>query len=348
MSPKKRILYFHIGLSSFVKKDIEILERNYIVEVVYYDLTKKSAVFGMLFKQFFTLILRTRKTDIFFSQFGGYHTLLPSIFARIFGRKAVIVLGGTDTVSFPSIKYGAFAMRFMKYFVRKSYQWCHLLLPVSKNLVFTEYNYTDDDGRFQGYEYFCRGVNSKHKVIYNGYSGEKWCIGQKEELSFVTVGANLNSRFAFKLKGIDLVLELAKRMPIAKFYIVGGQSIENLPENVVGIGNMNQLELAQFLSTKAFYLQLSMSEGFPNALCEGMLSGCLPIVSNVGAMSEIVPDNKLVLKKKDLQQLLSIVDYAIQLQKEVKPEFWRNIILDNYTLTRREAEIKEALSELFA
>lgn len=348
MNPKKRILYFHIGLSSFVKKDIEILRRNYIVEVVYYDLTKKSAVFGMLFKQFFTLILKTRKTDIFFSQFGGYHTLLPAVFARLFRKKAVIVLGGTDTVSFPSIKYGAFAMRFMKYFVRKSYQWSHLLLPVSKNLVFTEYNYTDDDGRFQGYEYFCRGVNTKYKVIYNGYSGEKWRIGEKEELSFVTVGANLNSRFAFKLKGIDLVVELAKRMPIAKFYIVGGQSIENLPENVIGIGNMNQSELAQFLSTKAFYLQLSMSEGFPNALCEGMLSGCIPIVSDVGAMSEIVQDSKLVLKKKNIDELVHIVNYAINLQREIKPEVWRNIILENYTIERREKELSKAISSLYS
>ena len=137
-------------------------------------------------------------------------------------------------------------------------------------------------------------------------------------------------------------------MTQATFYIVGGASLENLPKNVIGLENMNQNDLATLLSTKSYYLQLSMSEGFPNALCEAMLSGCLPIVSNVGAMSEIVQDSKLVLKKKNIDELIHIVNYAINLQREIKPEVWRNIILENYTIERREKELSKAISSLYS
>ena len=46
-----------------------------------------------------------------------------------------------------------------------------------------------------------------------------------------------------------------------------------------------------------------MSEGFPNALCEAMLSGCIPIVSNVGAMPKIVKETGYLLLKKDIYLL---------------------------------------------
>jgi glycosyltransferase involved in cell wall biosynthesis len=52
-----------------------------------------------------------------------------------------------------------------------------------------------------------------------------------------------------------------------------------------------------------FYIQLSISEGFPNALCEAMACGCIPIVSNVASMPEIVNGNGLIVEKRDIEIL---------------------------------------------
>lgn len=55
------------------------------------------------------------------------------------------------------------------------------------------------------------------------------------------------------------------------------------------------------------YLQLSLTEGFPNALIEAMACGCIPIVSSVGAMPEIVGQTGRVLKKKNIADLNEII-----------------------------------------
>ncbi len=60
-----------------------------------------------------------------------------------------------------------------------------------------------------------------------------------------------------------------------------------------------------------------MTEGFPNALIEAMACGCVPIVSNVGAMPEIIANTGYVLEKKDAGLLIALLQKAMA---EYKPE----------------------------
>jgi glycosyltransferase involved in cell wall biosynthesis len=139
---------------------------------------------------------------------------------------------------------------------------------------------------------------------------------------------------------------MAVRFPKCNFYIIGGDQIQELPKNVIGVKNLPHDQIPSFLATKAFYLQLSMSEGFPNALCEAMLSGCTPIVSNVGAMPEIVNDSRLILNRKDPDQLEQIIHSALESNGYHPAQFWRSRIEDNYPLSRRKLELTEAINSL--
>ena len=344
------ILYIHNVKSSFVDKDMEILSAEFKISSFYFDVYPKSKVFFSFIKQLIFLFSHLNN-DVYVIQFGGFHSLLPVLLAKLLRKKSVIILGGTDCVSFPSINYGNFNRKLLGSFTKLSLKKASLLLPVDASLIKYKYDYQNNDFEFQGYKNFIPTIRTPVKVVYNGYDAEKWNPqkNSKEAKSFVTIGANLNSRFGVKLKGIDLLFEVAKLQPECRFYIVGGKglNINSVPENIQLLDKIPNHELANFLANKCFYVQLSMSEGFPNALCEGMLCGCIPIVSAVGAMPMIVGENGYILQHKDILELNSIIENALQIEnKEVISINCRKRIKDNFPLEKRQKELISALKEL--
>ena len=343
---KKQLIYIHVGLSSFVKKDIEILSNNFELDIFYFDLMSKRKLPLVFLKQLLFILRKIGSSNGMITQFGGYQSYIPSVLGKILGKKNIIIMGGTDAVSFPSIQYGCFYKKYLKYFTRKSLEYSSLLLPVSKNLIECDYTYQKDDYKKQGYKVHAPKVNSPSKVIYNGYKVNKWEFSpDKVENSFLTISADLGSRFGPKLKGIDLIISVAPKFPKCIFYIVGGDKLnEELPENVIPIRNMLHDELPKFISNKQFYLQLSMSEGFPNALCEAMLCGSIPIVSNVGAMSEIVGDDGFILQEKNDLYLEKLIKLALQANKKTLAIAARKRIVENFTLSRRQNDLNSTIS----
>ncbi len=348
---KRKLVYYHIGTSTFIEKDIELLKTEYDVQVEYFDTINKYKLPLELIKQFFKLIT-LKKDTIVVSQFAGSHTALPSFFDFLKKLKTVIVLGGTDCVHFPSIRYGNYDRFFLRIFTKYSIKNASLLLPVDDSLIRYKYNYQPDDRSEQGYEVFCGKINGNVEVIYNGYDDSKWrnSTNKREKNSFVTIGARLNSRFGFQLKGIDLIIEVARLNPNSKFYIIGGKNLEvsNKPTNVILVDKIPNNELNEFLQSKEFYLQLSMSEGFPNALCEAMLSGCIPIVSNVGAMPKIVKETGYILPKKDINLLDTIIKETIAFDSEMKmalSEKSHNRIKNNFTYSSRKEKILNTIKK---
>lgn len=342
----KKILYFHNGLSSFVKKDIEIIEKEFELIIFHFNVTDKKKVPFFFIRQFLFILKNLFNSNIYITQFGGYHSVLPSLIAKILRKKSIIVLGGTDCVSFPSIRYGNFFKKGLKIATSISLKNASLLLPVDDTLVEYKYDYQPNDYPFQGYKYFIKNIKTPYRVIYNGYDADKWrCLIKKEPNSFVTVGANLGSRFGFQLKGIDLIFEVAPLLPECKFYIVGGSSINHklVPRNIILLDPIPNTELADFISSKQFYLQLSMSEGFPNALCEAMLCECIPIVSSVGAMPFIVGDNGYILNKKSTRELISIIEEALNPTKEINTKMIRNRIEQSFNLELRRSTLLSCL-----
>ncbi|MDP5098755.1 MAG: glycosyltransferase family 4 protein [Crocinitomicaceae bacterium] len=345
---KPNLNYFHVGLSSFVKKDIEILSKEFSLNIHFFDQSSKSRLPLSFLKQFFFLLTKLFKSKATVVQFGGYHSFLPVFFKVIFRKKVIIVLGGTDCVGFPSIQYGCFYNKYLKYFTRFSLKYATLLLPVAEALVHSKYTYNSDDYPYQGYKYFIENIKTKHITIANGYSSKTWKNNSsKIKNTFLTIGADLGTRFGVKLKGIDLIIEVAQLLPECEFYIIGGDKINiELPNNVHPIGNMPHNELPNFIAEKQFYLQLSMSEGFPNALCEAMLAGCVPIVSKVGAMPQIIGESGYVLTRKDVLQLKELIKKALAEYSEDLSTKAIKQIEDNYTIEKRTELLNTTILQL--
>jgi glycosyltransferase involved in cell wall biosynthesis len=343
-----KILYWDQGKSSFVKKDLEILRTEF--EVIDYTFRAKSNAFILveLFKQALISLYHVLACKIVVCQFSGYHSLVPFIIFKIFGRKRIIIAGGTDCVAFPSIKYGNFQKKYLKWFTKKSFQLANVVSPVDETLIKYSYTYQANDYKEQGYRAYVKNMQALDRVIYNGYDFKKFRIVNftRKENSFLTVAANLNTQFAPKLKGIDLIIEIARDFTECVFTIIGGDhlQIDNKPNNLMLIGNIDNAQLVDIYNDNKFYLQLSMSEGFPNALCEAMLCGCIPIVSNVGAMPKIVSEDGIVLERKDISLLKTKIETAINLSLD-KSLMNRNrdLIKNRFTIEKRQKELVDLM-----
>ncbi|RNI28053.1 glycosyltransferase family 1 protein [Rufibacter immobilis] len=354
MSARKPILlYFYPAQSSFVVKDLALMQKEYEVRHQGFLPVKKWQTPLVWLGQLFFLLRHIWQAQALVCMFAGYHSWFPALFGKIAAKPCLIVAGGTDCVSFPSIGYGVFANPVLGRFARWSYQLAAHIAPVHEKLVWQDYTYQTNDFPHQGFRYHCPTLVTPHTVIYNGYNAEFWKQDftiERQPNSFLTVCAGLNMRFTQRLKGVDLILEVAGRVPEATFTIVGapeGFKFPNQPANVRLLPKMPLEDLKAVYSAHTFYLQLSMSEGFPNALSESMLCGCVPIVSQVGAMPDLIADTGFVLSQRNIHLLERLVREAMEVENTQKlGQKAREIMASHYPEQRRERGLIGLLQKL--
>ena len=344
---KPKLIYYATGRSSFVVKDLEILRSEYEVKEIIVPFQPRWKIPFYFLGQFFTCFFQAFSAKAVVVQFAGFQSYIPFVVFGWFGRKRVIVAGGTDCVSFPSIRYGNFSRSPLSWFTRRSFEKADLILPVHESLIDQEYTYQNADGKRQGYHAFCGIIRAKEKVIWNGYDSSIWFPRNVTRVpgSFITVGAGFATRFGFQLKGIDLFLELARALPDCTFTIVGESKLpgRDVPVNVRLIAQVPNATLPEIYSQHQYYLQLSMSEGFPNALTEAILCGCIPVVSNVGAMPMIVQDSRCILLKRDSAALINLVNNLMKISPGTN---FAESVRSRFTFENRKRELLNEIRQL--
>ncbi len=344
---KKRLLYFYVSNSSFVRKDKALLSSKYDFKGFDFEIKYKGLIFLKFFSQLIFLLTYGSKANVIVCQFSGYHSFLPAFFGKLTGKRTFVIAGGNDTVSFPSLRYGNFSKRFLGLFTVWSYRLAHHILPKHETLWKTEYTYAPEGLGPQGITAFVKKLSVPHTVIRNGYNGKEFFKNEeKQARTFLTVTGAMHYSFQKYLKGIDLILQVASYFPDCIFTIVGVEAeitFPNKPSNVKLLKKVPHDELIHLYSRHTYYLQLSLAEGFPNALCEAMLCECVPIGSNVFSIPEIISVTGFLLMKKDVQYLKTVLDYALKSDTQSLGKKARNRILENYTIERRSDELFAAL-----
>lgn len=345
------ILFFHTGDSPFGNKDIAIFNEIKPTKVFCFSSKSKLGTPLLFIKQKIFILKNIFSTSIYISQFAGYHSFLPGIFARITGKPHLIISGGTDCVSFPGIGYGNFYKTFLGLFTKWSFQIATHISPKHESLWLHNYSYDSTEPTKQGIQAFVPNLKTTHTVITNGYDYEKWKPTNVDRLpkSFITVSGGFQFPFQVALKGIDLILEVAPHFPDCMFTILGvpnWKTLEVKSSNITILPTSKNEDLIEIYSRNKFYLQLSMAEGFPNALCESMLCGCIPIVSNVFSMPEIVGESGYVLHERNLDQLKSLIHTALENSDANKSLLARNRIVENYSLSKRKVALQTLIRSL--
>ncbi len=303
------IVYISPINTAFIQRDLKMLRSNFQVKHLTLTDTPYFLPLALIIQtiQLLFLLPATKKYLCFFS---GYHTVLPVVFGKLFGKEVIIQCGGTDAVNLPEINYGNYRKKWLKMATIFSFKHCSLIVPVAKSLVKSNYTYDQSLTSRQGLLNLVPGLKTPIIVIHNGFDPYFWFDkgNEKRPFSFITVASGISKQNRALVKGIDLLLELAKSFPEYTFTIVGDENFKSQLPNIFSIGPLPQEKIRSLFQERQFYLQLSASEGFPNALAEAMLCGCIPIGSNVGEIPEIIGGSGFLLATKDVFELEKIVN----------------------------------------
>lgn len=273
----KKILFIYTNYSTFVDADFEILASEHKVTKYRFKPVRgflKNAV--ELIKQTVYLLSKGWKFDVVFIWFADYHSFMPVLFAKVFLKKSIVVVGGYDVANIPELRYGSLSSPLRKTMTLFSLKNATLCLAVVGALE-------------EKIKAVCR--KARTKTLYTGYEfldTKNAPIKTEREKIVLTVSITNNYQ-RMQIKGLDRFRELAEKLPDFRFILIGAnESAKSLfnpvPENLELLPPLPQNELASYYAQASFYTQFSRSEGLPNALCEGMLYGCIPIGTRIGGI----------------------------------------------------------------
>lgn len=290
--PSQNILFVYTNFVSFVKADFEILASVHRVDKYQFKSAKGVINFTSNFlKQFSFLLFNIWKYDAIYVWFADYHSFLPVHFARLSGKRSFVVIGGYDVFRIKKINYGVFCSKIRGYFAISSMKNCTANLSVSR--------YVDRKVKYIA-------PSATRFLIYNcmNLNGNNESFVEKE--NFILTVTVVDDERTFIRKGLDTYIETARLLPEYNFAIVGlvksavAHLITDCPENLIIYEKIPHAELISFFQKALIYCQLSRAEAFGVAIAEAMHFNCFPIVTNEGAMPEVVGKYGMVVKRDPL------------------------------------------------
>ncbi len=353
---QKRLLLIYQNYATFVREDDRILSTHFKVTRYRHRSSKNPFRFILeMAKLKLYCLFNIYRFDIIYIWFADYHSFIPSLFGKIAGKKVVIVVGGYDAVSVPSINFGVFLKKnFRAFCARRSYKLADLILPVDESLVEGLNTYADPSGNGYpiGIRHFVKRLKGNIQVVPTGYDDQKWRrhknIDRKKAV--ITIGGAPTTQ-TFRRKGLDLYLDTAAIMPDISFYLVGLQGkMEEMAKtrstpNVHFMGYLPNDELPAILSSCKVFAQFSMSEGLPNTLCEAMLCECIPVGSDVNGIPKGIGDCGFILDEKNAEKAKALIFRALDADDELGRKA-RKHIQEHFHQTYRSSKLIQLIDSL--
>ena len=313
-----RILFVHNRRASFIELDRELLAERWALESWYQTRPLPNLP---------ALARAVRRCDLVFGWWANWHTFWALALAAALRRPSVLVVGGFDTANLPEIGYG-----FQRGGVRAwASRW---VMRRASRLVTNSFYSRGEIERNVGIP------GERVAVVHHGVPDPFGSLpeGEPERLA-LTVG--IVDRVNLERKGLRAFVEAAVFLPDVEFLLAGafeGDAIEELrpraPANVTFTGGVPRDRLEDCFRRAAVYLQPSRHEGFGVAVAEGMLAGCVPVVTRAGALPEVVGDAGLVVDSREPRELAAAVSRALAFGDDARRRA-RERVLSRFTVEQR-------------
>jgi glycosyltransferase involved in cell wall biosynthesis len=265
-----------------------------------------------------------------FTWFASTYSSAVVFLARVFGKKSIIVLGGVDTAKIPELHYGIWNSRWRSMLVRYSLRNADVVLAVDESLKKEAMSLVPYDG-------------NNILVLPTGYDDRQWHpAGQKENV--VLTVAHCSDINKAKIKGIDFLIDIARRLRHIHFVVIGiPYSVQrhfHFPENVSVFEYIGQEILLTYYQRAKIYLQPSLREGLPNTLCEAMLCECYPVGTQTGGIPTAIGDAGTVIPFGDIDAAIAGITRGMAIERCTDA---RKRIQHSYSLKAREQKLYEII-----
>ena len=330
---QKKIFLVAPSASTFTQRDLEALRREYRVrETVISNYQGRNGLKRSLLIAF-EIFQGVLWADLTYSWFAHNHSYLAVRLANLLGKRTLVVIGGYEVAREPEIGYGALLNPKLAKRVNYIIQNADHILAVS------EFNRRE-----------ILNLSERHHVavVYNGIDCVQFNPGEEKEDLVITV-CQIN-RNNITLKGLDTFISAARCLPDLRFAIIGrvlDGSIEDLkrdaPHNVEFVLSPSQDELLRWYRRAKVYCQLSYRESFGVALAEAMSCECVPVVTDRGALPEVVGDTGFVVPYGDADATAAAIVKA--LPSDARGRAARIRVQKEFSLEERKQKIQRIIEE---
>ena len=314
-----RVFFVHSGNENFVQLDHELL--NDLADVQDFHASQKFP------RGLNTYLHGIRKADLVFGWFASWNSLWSLILAKLFHKPSILVIGGYDVANLPEADYGHQRGGVQKWVSCWAMNLATVLLPFSR--------FSQEEAEKNA------GIPAQRmKMTYIGIPDPFNSMPRRaKERMALTVGKVDWSNL--KRKGLESFVRAAAYLPDVQFVLVGewaDKAIEHLRKmasaNVLFTGRVTEAELLDYYRKASVYVQASLHEGFGLSVAEAMLAGCIPVVTQVGALPEVVGDCGFYCLSDSLESLVQSVRSSLDLPMKARLKI-RNHVLMEFTVEKR-------------
>lgn len=323
--PQRSILFTSSFISTFILDDLALLRRRFAVEHV---LTRGP-------RALVKIVRGVRRNDLTFTWFASVYSCAVVACSRLFGKPSYIVIAGADVMGVDGVNYGPWRSPLKRMIAGWAIRHATGVLPVAEELRTAAMRLADYDG-------------GNAVVVPTGYDSARWFPSGSKERTVLCL-AGCESRARLFVKGIDILFASARELKNERFILAGTPPDmlnllgESVPPNVRVLPPMPREELSSLYHKARVYVQPSRSEGLPNALCEAMLSGCIPVGTDVGGMAFAIGETGYVVPAADVGALVGAIREALEAPED-RGARARQRICTLFPAERREVALNQLLN----
>lgn len=177
-------------------------------------------------------------------------------------------------------------------------------------------------------------------TIYNGINIDKLEFLNKEE-----------ARKFLQFKDSDFIIgTIANDYPSKglKYFKQAVEELKNIKSIIIGKGNRFIPEACRYLKAFDIFILPSVKEGFPWVVLEAMAAGIPAIATKVGALPEIIQDNKngILIEPKNSKAIVNAVELLLNNKnlREKLSEEGRRTVIEKFNLEKMLKQYEDLFS----